>query len=92
MSNDTAWDVLKKYFGKKTVSIELQELLLEMANFSDSLKLCRTGFIESNIVRLGEAIEKYDGAKISSLEEKLFKELLERIKLEYAFYGFQFYL
>ena len=77
-------DVLKKYFGKKTVSVELQELLLEMASFSDSLKLCRTGFIESNIVRLGEAIEKYDGAETSSLEEKLFKELLERIKLEYA--------
>lgn len=77
-------DVLKKYFGKKAVSPELQGLLLEMANFSDSLKLCRTGFIESNILRLGEAIEKYDGAKTSSLEEKLFKELLERIKLEYV--------
>lgn len=77
-------DVLKKYFGKKAVSAELKTLLLEMENFSDSLKLCRTGVIESNIARLGEAIEKYDGARISSLEEKLFKELLERIKLEYA--------
>lgn len=77
-------DVLQKYFDEKIVSAELENLLAAMKNFSDSLKLCRTGAVVGNIKKLGDEIARYENFSTVSLEENLFKQLLDRIKLEYA--------
>lgn len=78
-------NALRRYFSQSSdeQSREMKELLAAMQNFSDAIRLCRTESIPLIMSNLREKIEAFGRSGGNSSEEKVFLQLLQRVKAEY---------
>lgn len=65
-------------------SSELSDLLIAMQEFSDTIKICQTNRIESDLAVLKEKIDAFEQSHSDNLQERLFTSILTTIKREYA--------
>ena len=77
---------LMDYFGgvETEQSPQLQELLVAMQEFSDAIKICRTGVIKDTLLKLKKAITAFRQEHGDGLEETLFASIIEVIEREYG--------
>ena len=77
---------LMDYFGdvEREPSPQLQVLLQAMQEFSDAIKICRTGMIKGTLHDLNEAIRTFHHQHGDGLEETLFSSIIEVIEREYS--------
>lgn len=77
---------LQDYFGSsdKDLSPSLIDLLSAMQEFSDAIKICRTGLIQPTLMKLRTAIINFRDDHGQGLEETLFAGILEVIEREYG--------
>lgn len=76
--------VLSEYFEDIQQSEALAKLLKSMREFEEVLKLCRAGMLLDVLKNLKIAIEEYKEDYGDSMEERLFRELLDTIEHEYS--------
>ncbi len=69
--------------GKTEKNGELQNLLETMQSFSDAIRLCRTDSIRTIMSKLKHRIDAFEDSGGNSSEEKIFMQLLHRVKAEY---------
>lgn len=77
---------IEEYFAAKpelVKSTELQDLLTAIREFSDAVRICRTGKFEELLAVLDKKISAFEAFGNKSLQEKLFAEIIETIKDEY---------
>ena len=77
---------LMDYFGDidREPSPQLQTLLQAMQEFSDAIKICRTGMIKVTLHDLNDAIKAFRQQHGNGLEETLFASIIEVIEREYG--------
>lgn len=77
---------LMDYFSEATtdLSAPLTELLESMSDFSDAIKICRTGMIKSDLQGLRLRLENFRQHHGDGLEESLFATLMDTIEREYG--------
>lgn len=73
---------LQKYF--KDNPSAASELLLAMKNFSDAIKICRTGTIENDLVRLSKQIAIFRATGSKDLQSGLFAKIIATVEAEYG--------
>lgn len=74
---------LKKYYAEVEISDNLKNLIEAMANFADSIKLCRYGQFKAAIERLHDAINDFE-ADSKDVQDILMSRLIEKIRAEYS--------
>lgn len=79
-------EIINNYFSSSQMIFpkQLNDLLKAMNRFSEALSLCRTGVLTERLKDLQRKIVAYELVKSNTLQEKLFSQLLSRIKQEYA--------
>lgn len=77
---------LQDYFGSsnKELSPSLIDLLSVMQEFSDAIKICRTGAIQPALQKLRTAIVDFRDNHGDGLEEALFASIIEVVEREYG--------
>lgn len=77
---------LQDYFGSsnKELSPSLIGLLSAMQEFSDAIKICRTGAIQQTLKKLKTAIVDFRDNHSDGLEETLFSSIIEVVEREYG--------
>lgn len=77
---------LQDYFrsSNKELSPSLIDLLSAMQEFSDAIKICRTGAIQPTLKKLKTAIVDFRDNHSDGLEETLFSSIIEVVEREYG--------
>lgn len=75
-------NALLEYFGEG--SSAASELLDAMKNFSDAIKICRTGTIENDLRNLSEQIELFRAKGSKDLKSELFAKIIATVEAEYG--------
>ncbi|MBO4401251.1 MAG: hypothetical protein J5809_05340 [Selenomonadaceae bacterium] len=76
-------NALQEYFAENP-SAAASDLLKAMKNFSDAIKICRTGTIEGDLKKLGEEIQKFRATGSKDLKSRLFAKILDTVEAEYG--------
>ena len=77
---------IESYFAKvpeKYKSSELKRLLTALREFSDAVKVCRTGKFESSLSKLSDSLEKFKSYNGKSAHEALFSQVLGALEKDY---------
>ncbi len=80
-------EMLLAYFAERKELVkrrQLEELLATIKDFSDAVRICRTGKFEELLGQLGQKIEAFEELADKSLQENLFAEIIETVRREYA--------
>ena len=63
---------------------KLKDLLIALNNFSDAVKVCRTGKFENTLHQLAESLRAFQEQENKSRHEQLFAQVLEALENEYS--------
>ena len=77
---------IENYFAKvpdNDKSDELKRLLTALREFSDAVKVCRTGKFESSLSELADSLENFKKYPDKSTQEALFAQVLEALEKDY---------
>ncbi|WP_027406657.1 TM1812 family CRISPR-associated protein [Anaerovibrio sp. RM50] len=77
---------IENYFAKvpdNEKSTELKRLLTALRDFSDAVKVCRTGKFESSLSELADSLENFKKYPGKSTQEALFAQVLEALEKDY---------
>ncbi|MCH3960189.1 MAG: TM1812 family CRISPR-associated protein [Selenomonas sp.] len=80
-------DTIIHYFAQNTNvvrSVELRNLLEAMKDFSDAIKVCRTGEIREVLKNLNARITEFQQLKQKPMQEDLFSNITKTIEREYG--------
>lgn len=77
-------EAIDEYFRGKKVSSSLQSLLDAMRSFSDAIRVCRVGEVERLLSALGRKIRRFRESGGDSLQEALFRQILDVVQKEYG--------
>lgn len=72
------------YMQWHTMSHEMKKLLQAMHEFTDTIRICRTGQIKKSVANLRNTIDAFQSSDSGILQERIFKRILEIFKLQYG--------
>lgn len=78
---------VKNYFSavsEREISKRLRELLVSMQDFSDAVKICRTGRFEQSLRKLAVNLQEFKNYQGKSAQEQLFAQVLETLERDYG--------
>lgn len=78
---------VEKYFAAvpaSEISKCLKDLLVSMQDFSDAVKICRTGRFEQSLKKLAANLQEFKNYQGKSAQEQLFAQVLETLEKDYG--------
>ena len=78
---------VEKYFAavpEREISKRLRDLLISMQEFSDAVKICRTGRFELSLKKLAASLQAFKNYQGKSAQEQLFAQVLETVERDYG--------
>ena len=78
---------VEKYFAavpEREISKRLRDLLISMQEFSDAVKICRTGRFELSLKKLAANLQAFKNYQGKSAQEQLFAQVLETVERDYG--------
>ena len=74
---------IEKYFKDRATGEKTKKLLDTMREFSDAVKICRTGQMVDIVDQLRSSIQDFSDEKEKGLPEKIFEQIISVLQAEY---------